>query len=400
LQGLFDSYFLGGFECSSHRRHDGRRLDLIAATGHDRGVVQDYRAMLDHGIRTVRDGVRWHLIETAPGRYDWSSFLPMLRAAEEVGVQVIWDLCHYGWPDHLDIWRPGFIDGFARFAAACATLVRQETDRVPLWCPVNEISYWAWAGGTVARFNPNARGRGTELKHQLVRASIAATEAVWAVDRRARIVQIDPVINVVPRSSRPQSVRAAEAHRLAQFEAWDMLAGWSWPGLGGRPAYLDVIGVNYYSDNQWFVGGRTIRVGHAEYRPFREILAETYQRYQRPIFVAETGGEGAIRVPWLRYVGEQVRAAIASGIPVEGICIYPIVDYPGWTNLRHCEVGLLGPLDERGERVICLPLAEELRRQQALLEDPLALQPSVAGASAGPGEQRMAATAASTAGDS
>ena len=90
----------------------------------------------------------------------------------------------------------------------------------------------------------------------------------------------------------------------------------------------------------------------------------------------------------------------SSGIPVEGICIYPIADYPGWTNGRHCEVGLLGPLDERGERVICLPLAEELRRQQALLEDPLALQPSVAGASAGPGEQRMAATAASTAGDS
>jgi len=205
LERLFDSYFLGGFECSTHRRHDGRRLDLIAATGHDRAVIQDYRWMLEHGIRTVRDGVRWHLIETAPGRYDWSSLLPMLRAAEEVGVQVVWDLCHYGWPDHLDIWRPGFVDGFARFAAAVATLMREESDRPPLWCPINEISYWAWAGATVARFNPNARGRGAELKQQLVRASIAAIEAVWSVDRRARIVHIDPVINVVPRWNRPQS---------------------------------------------------------------------------------------------------------------------------------------------------------------------------------------------------
>ena len=159
MEDLFDSYVLGGFECSTHRRHDGRRLDLIAATGHDRAVVQDYRWMLDHGIRTVRDGLRWHLIESVPGRYDWSSFLPMLRAAEEVGVQVVWDLCHYGWPDHLNIWRPGFVDGFARFAAAAAALVREETDRVPFWCPINEISYWAWAGATVARFNPNARGR-------------------------------------------------------------------------------------------------------------------------------------------------------------------------------------------------------------------------------------------------
>jgi hypothetical protein len=33
--------------------------------------------------------VRWHLIEPgAPGRYDWSSLLPMLRAAEAAGTQV------------------------------------------------------------------------------------------------------------------------------------------------------------------------------------------------------------------------------------------------------------------------------------------------------------------------
>ena len=55
-------------------------------------------------------------------------------------------------------------------------------------------------------------------------------------------------------------------------------------------------------------------------------------------------------MPWLRYVGEEVRAALDGGIPVEGICLYPIVDYPGWANLRHCEVGLLGPLEERGHR--------------------------------------------------
>ncbi|HET6521688.1 MAG TPA: hypothetical protein VFG47_17985, partial [Geminicoccaceae bacterium] len=269
--GLFDSYFLGGFECSTHRRRDGRRLDLIAATGHDRAAAQDYRWMVEHGIRTVRDGVRWHLIEATPGRYDWSSLLPMLRAAREVGVQVVWDLCHYGWPDHIDIWRPAFVDRFARFAGAVAALVRDETEGgPPLYCPVNEISYWAWAGGDVARFNPTARGRGPELKHQLVRASIAAIEAIWRVDPRARILHIDPVINVVARSGRPRSREAAEAYRLAQFEAWDMLAGWTWPGLGGRPEYLDVIGVNYYSDNQWFLGGKTIELGHPPYRPFRE----------------------------------------------------------------------------------------------------------------------------------
>jgi hypothetical protein len=89
--GLFQSFFMGGFECATHRRRDGRRLDLIKATHHDVNAAADYRMLADHGICTVRDGPRWHLIESSPGHYDWSSFLPMLRATQETGTQVIWD---------------------------------------------------------------------------------------------------------------------------------------------------------------------------------------------------------------------------------------------------------------------------------------------------------------------
>jgi hypothetical protein len=35
---LFRSLFMGGFEGSSHRRRDGRQLDLVAATGARRPV--------------------------------------------------------------------------------------------------------------------------------------------------------------------------------------------------------------------------------------------------------------------------------------------------------------------------------------------------------------------------
>jgi hypothetical protein len=368
LPSLFDSYFLGGFECSTHRRHNGQRLDLLALTGHDRAAAEDYRRMVRHGIRTVRDGVRWHLIETSPGCYDWSSFLPMLHASREAGVQVIWDLCHYGWPDGIDIWTPAFVERFSRFARAVAKLVRSETDATPFYCPVNEISYWSWAGAEVARFNPLARGRGIELKHQLVRAAIAAAEAIWNVDPRARIVQVDPVIHVIARPGRPRDRKPAEDYRRAQFQSWDMLSGRLWPGLGGKPEYLDILGLNYYSDNQWFLGGGTIELGHPLYRPFRDILAEVHRRYERPLFIAETGAESEARAPWLRYVAGEARAAVEAGIPVEGLCLYPITDYPGWTNGRHCKAGLLGLLDGRGRRAVYPPLAEELRRQQALFD--------------------------------
>ena len=91
---LFASFFLGGFECSSKLRVDGKRLDLLESTGHARLFEYDYRALTKHGIRAARDGFRWHLIEESAGAYNWSSIIPMLKAARDNDVQVIWDLCH------------------------------------------------------------------------------------------------------------------------------------------------------------------------------------------------------------------------------------------------------------------------------------------------------------------
>lgn len=377
---LFSSYFLGGFECSTHRRHDGQRLDLVESTQHGRRVVKDYRQLTQHGIHTARDGLRWYRIERSPGRYDWTSFLPMLRAARDNGVQVIWDLCHYGWPDDIDIWKPEFVDRFARFAEAAARVVRDETDAVPFYCPVNEISYLAWAGGDVARFHPLGRERGTELKNQLVRAAIAAIEAVRGVDPRARFVHTDPLIHVVSDPYSSNERHEAENYRSAQYQSWDMLAGILCPELGGKPEYLDIIGVNYYGDNQWMLGGltadveqqstgrpfRILELGHPLYRPFRDLLIETYGRYGRPILIAETGAESGSQAVWLRYVADEVRCAIACGIPVEGICLYPIIHYPGWLDNRHCECGLLGIADEQDRRAIDEGVANTLSREQRI----------------------------------
>src|SRR4029453_3088810 len=123
-------------------------------------------------------------------------------------------------------------------------------------------------------------------------------------------------------------VTAAEAYRLSQYEAWDMLGGRLKPHLGGAEKYLDIIGVNYYVHNKWIMRGSFIARDNPRYRPFREIVEEVYQRYQRPLFVAETGIEDEARPAWLRYIGSEVRAAMMNGTPVEGICLYPIVNNP------------------------------------------------------------------------
>jgi hypothetical protein len=380
--GLFGSFFLGGFECSTHRRADGRRLDLIAATRHDELAASDYRQLAEHGIAAARDGVRWHLVEGgAPGFYDWSPVLPLLRAAEAADVQVSWDLCHYGWPDGLDVFSAAFPERLARYAAAFARLHREETGRPPLVCPVNEISFLAWGGGDMARMNPGVLGRGLELKRALVRAAAAAARAVREVAPEARILAVEPVIHVVPRRSEEAGLALAW-YNGAQLQAWDMLAGRVEPELGGGPEVLDLVGVNYYWNNQWNCEGEWLASGSwrcegeplspfdPRARPLHALLAAVHARYGRPLFLAETSIEGEARAPWLRHVGGEVREAIRRGVPVEGICLYPVLSHPGWDDDRYCPNGLfeMGPHRD-GRRPVHAPLAAELRWQQHLFAE-------------------------------
>jgi hypothetical protein len=98
------------------------------------------------------------------------------------------------------------------------------------------------------------------------------------------------------------------------------------------------------------------------------MLREVYERFNRPLFIAETGIEDAARPAWLRYVGHEARAAIRNGVPLEGICLYPIVNHPGWDDDRHCYNGLWDYADASGDREIYEPLANELALQQRLLD--------------------------------
>jgi hypothetical protein len=363
---MLRSFFLGGFECSSHRRADGVRLDLLRTTTHDVLAGSDYRQLQNCGIATVRDGLRWHLIEAAPGEYDWSSFLPMLRAAVACETEVIWDLCHYGWPDHIDIWSPEFVSSFSRFAAAAAELIRSETGRSGIYCPVNEMSFWAWAGGDSEKINPCATGRGAELKRQLVRAAIAATEQIRKVDPQARFITAEPLINVSGGSGDQAWLTEAENYRLSQFEATDLLTGRLEPELGGRIDNIDYLGLNFYPDNQWYLGGSTIPLGHHSYRPLSDMLVEAYERYRRPLVISETGAEGSAAPAWLHYVCSEVEDALTRGVPIKGICLYPVLDYPGWENDRTCEVGLLGTPGPGGERQVHHRLLDEMARYSHL----------------------------------
>ena len=362
-QVLFNSFWQAGFECSTHILKGGKRLDLVAATGHDRFADEDFARLAEMGIRTAREGLRWHLIETRPGQYDFTSAQRLLEASQRHGIQIIWDLLHFGWPEGLDIFAAGWVESFGDFALAFAHVMRKESDTAFV-APVNEISFLSWAGGDTAYLNPFATGRGGELKRQLVRGAIRASAALLAELADVRLVSTEPAIHIAGDPARPEDVRQAAEYRSAMFEAWDMLVGRAQPELGGEEKYLDVIGVNYYDRNQWWNYGATIWRNESAYRPFREILDEVYHRYRRPMFISETGTEDDDRPDWLAYVADEARAAMRSGIPLHGICLYPILNHPGWDDDRHCCNGLWDYPGPRCERELFEPLARELRRQQ------------------------------------
>jgi beta-glucosidase/6-phospho-beta-glucosidase/beta-galactosidase len=369
---LFKSFWLAGFESACHITRANVRLDMLAATQHDRWAEQDYARLKSIGIQTARDGLRWHLVERG-GRFDFSSVAPMVRAAQKQGIQVIWSLCHFGWPDDLDLFSPAFVTRFARYCGAVARFIADNSSGIPLYTPINEISFLSWAAGDVAYLYPFAHGRAAEVKRQLVRAVIAGSEAIWAVDRRARIVHVEPGIHIVPPRDRPDLGPEVARIRDTQFEAWDMLGGVLEPGLGGHPRYLDVLGVNFYHDNQWEhpSGSRLQWAG----RPLDErriglhqLLAEAYARYRRPVLVGETSHFGSDRVAWLREIAEEVRQAFSMGVPLEGVCIYPILDRPDWENPHHWHTSGLWDLhpgeDGTLDRVLNAEYAAELKRVQ------------------------------------
>jgi len=368
---LFESFLMAGFESACHINKSGLRLDMHALTQHDRQVAADYELVRSLDICAVRDGVSWPFVERG-GTFDFSSLAQALDAANRHGMQVLWNVFHYGCPDDVDLFSPAFIGRFERYCRALARFIHNHSGRVPFYTPINEISFFSWAAGDVGYIHPYGYQRGRELKCQLVRAAIAGIEAIWSVNPQARIVQVEPLVHVVHPRGQPELARQAAEQRASQFEAWDMIAGRAEPQLGGHPRYLDVMGFNYYHSNQWEYPNARLRWEDTprdeRWVPLHQLIAELYERYRRPLFVAETSHFGVGRGPWLREVYTEVKQALANGIPLEGLTIYPIIDRPDWDDIEHWHNSGLWDLvrDEQGilRRVLNEEYAAVLREIQ------------------------------------
>ena len=390
---LFDGFWIGGFEGADHVNGHGRPLDPNRHNGHRQRADEDYAALRRLGIRTVRETIGWRLSHPGERQHD-AAIVAQAQLAARHGLRVIWTLMHYGWPPGIDPFvRPEeFIDAFARHCRRVAGLLRGIDGPPAVYQPINEISFLAWAASSTGLIHPHVpRGpeAGDRLKRVLVRAALRGTDAIWREAPSARIVHTDPLVSVVPpRGAGPAATLAAEAAHDSQFHAWDMLCGRTAPELGGALHYLDVVGVNYYHDNQWEAHSGARLHWHLDdprRRPFEDLIADLDRRYGRPICLTETGHVGQGRGEWLDHIVGGVIASQARGVSIGGLCLYPVIDRPDWQNATHWHhAGLWDvPGAAHGDftRQLCRPYAARLQFWQHALRDTAAALPAARAAS-------------------
>lgn len=365
----FNSFFMGGFECADHINRSGVRINLLHETGHHLRAFEDYELLHSLGIKVVREGVCWSVVEKAPYVFDFTSLKDRMDAAAALGIQIIWDLCHFGYPDDMVPTHPLFSSRFMAFCRAFCLFHKNYSQDKLYVVPINEISFLAWHSGDMRGTVPFAVNSGFDIKYHLCKAAIAAMEVIRQTDPEAVVILVEPLVKVHAGEGEISPERLWELNEI-QYQAMDMITGTMCPELGGSPALYDMVGFNYYYNNQWDHLNQTLPWYDTENRltPLSKLLMEGYKRYNTPVILSETGHFKEDRPRWMEEVTLECDRAISMGVDLRGICIYPVIDRPDWDNLNYYSTCGLWDLDENKNRIPYPPVIHSVRKCVQLME--------------------------------
>ena len=329
---LLRSFWLTAFDGAEHLAGVATTRDAIDVTEYARRVDADYAAACEAGIACVRETIDWRRAERAHD-YDFETVRIRSARARRADLQILWTLCRSSWPDDVDIASPAAIERFARFARAAACAIAEADDAAaPVYTPVEEISFLAWALAETSLFGTprnELRGRAPDVQRILVRAALAACDAVLAIEPRAQFLHTEPMLHApVPAAARSASVATIHC------EPWDMLTGRLEPQLGGHSRYVNLLGVHYHHGHRGWRGTVEREDPSSSGTGFARLLADVHARYALPIVVAETSAATGARVAWMRDFGRELGDALESGIPVAGACVCRAVERPAWEDPR------------------------------------------------------------------
>ena len=343
---------MGGYECADHINRSGKRINLLKETFHHEKADEDYRLLSSLGIKVAREGICWSSVEVSPYVFDFSEVRKRIDAASKYEIQLIWDLCHFGYPDGLIPTHPRFRDRYMSLCRAFALFHKDATNETLFVVPINEISFLSWHSGEMRGTVPFAINSGFDIKYHLCKAAIEGIKVLRQTDENCRILLVEPLVKIHPAN---QEITFEELTELNshQFQAMDIISGSLCPELGGSPDLYDMLGFNYYHNNQWDHLDQTLAwpLRGSELTPLSELLLTAYSRYSKPVILSETGHFGSGRCSWIEEVTAECKKAISLGVDLQGICIYPVIDRPDWDNLSHYHDCGIWDLDNYKNRI-------------------------------------------------
>jgi beta-glucosidase len=131
-----------------------------------------------------------------------------------------------------------------------------------------------------------------------------------------------------------------------------------------EPGRIDVLGLDYYAHCQWHFDDK----GGSPNTPYPLPLAQQiylyWDRYRLPCLLTETNirGRTSDRATWFKYVLEQCERARQMGVPLDGLCWFPVIDSTDWASLLFRNDGHIDPVG-------VFWLDQELARQPSMMSD-------------------------------
>ncbi|MBY7142263.1 6-phospho-beta-glucosidase [Virgibacillus sp. NKC19-3] len=351
---------------------------------------EDIALFAEMGFKAYRMSIAWTRIfpngdELAPSEEGLQFYDNVFDELLKYGIEPVVSLSHYEMPLYLATEYGGWvnrkvIDFYVRFVT---TVVDRYHDRVKYWMTFNEINavkhHPFVSLGVIEENHPHIEQAKYQGAHHQFVASALATKAIKEANPEAKVGCMISYQFLVPYSCDPDDVQATtEKQRVSLFFS-DVQARGYYPAYTARMLAeknvtlemepedeqimkdypVDFVSFSYYMSNavsahpeklEDAVGNLVTGGIQNPYLPssdwgwqidpkgLRSVLNQLYDRYQKPLFVAENGlgavdeigQDGKIhddyRIDYLREHIKQIKEAIADGVDVFGYTSWGCID--------------------------------------------------------------------------
>lgn len=330
-----------------------RALDEYELTQHYQRWHEDFGLAHASGATAIRYGFPWYRLEPERNRFVWDWADAVVERLQELGLEAIVDLMHYGTPLWLD---NQFLnhDYPQRVAEYAARLAERYRGVLRAYTPLNEPTVNALFCGARGTWPPYLVGDDgyVKLVRALVRGFVATQRAVAeATASDATFVHVEATLRFAGDESEALHHERAKAlliedlltgkvddeHPLAAWLARHGFADDDLAWCAGNQAQPDVMGVNYYPhlSTTELVADELV-----ERWPRRQVgadgLAEMIRlfagRYGRPVFITETSMTGTPeeRIAWLDESLACIAELRGEGVDVVGYTWWPLFSLVDW----------------------------------------------------------------------